>query len=94
MSKTLKEFYCTYAAWLDVGAPNFKPFSRASGLCTNLYNFSKNHDVINEMKFQFDAAGLDPNYPFGGEDDYVDRSAARQQHLNPARIEWVKAHAE
>lgn len=94
MSKTLKEFYRAYATWLDFGAPNFKPFSRASGLCTNLYNFSKNHDVINEMKFQFNAAGLDPNYPFGGEDDYVDRSAARQQHLNPKRIEWVKAHAE
>lgn len=94
MSKTLKEFYCAYAAWLDVGAPNFKPFSRASGLCTNLFVFTKNRDAYMEMESQFNDAGLDPNYPFGSEDDYMGRSAARQQHLNLARIKWVKAHAE
>lgn len=94
MSKTLKEFYCAYAAWFDVGAPNFKPFSRAAGLCTNLSVFTKSDDAASEMKSQFVDAGLDPNYPFGGEDDYMGRSAARQQHLNLARIEWVKAHAE
>lgn len=94
MSKTLKEFYSAYATWLDFGAPNFKPFSRAAGLCTNLFVFTKNRDAYAEMESQFNDAGLDSNYPFGGEEDYMDRSAARQQHLNPKRIEWVKEHAE
>ena len=94
MSKTLKEFYCAYVEWLDAGAPSFRPFSRSSGLCTNLFSFTKSDDAASEMKSQFIDAGLDPNYPFGGEYLYNLHQQGRNQHLNPARIEWVKAHAE
>ena len=92
--KTLKEFYQAYAAWLDAGAPDFLPFSRASGLCNNLHSFTKSFNAYREMESQFDDAGLDPDYPFGGEDDYLGRSAERKQHLNPLRIQWVKDHAK
>jgi hypothetical protein len=38
-SKALTKFYQAYLAWLDEGAPAYKPFSQRSGLCSNLFRF-------------------------------------------------------
>ena len=93
--KTLKEFYQAYAAWLDAGAPSLEPFSRAVGLCGNLTIFTKDwHPLFDAMKSQFEEAGLDHEYPFGGEESYYTYCYYGTAHLNPERIEWVKEHCK
>lgn len=90
----LKAFYQAYAAWLDAGAPHLEPFSRGVGLCNNLRHFTDDWKPLRtEMAAQFEAAGLDPKYPFGGEADYDERLIDERQHMNPERIEWVRNHA-
>ena len=92
---TLKEFYQAYAAWLDAGAPDNKPFSRAVGLCANLTRFADAPDDLRrEMIGQFKAAGLDSRYPFGSEVGYYIFYIFAKQHLNPKRIEWVREHCK
>ena len=94
MSETLKAFYQAYAAWLDAGATHNKPFSRRSGLCGNLTIFTEDwHPLFDAMKSQFEAAGLDPEYPFGGEESYYTHCYYGTQHVNPYRTEWVRNHA-
>lgn len=39
MSEELLTFYRTYLAWLEAGAPEGEPFTRCTGLCSNLYDF-------------------------------------------------------
>lgn len=92
MSEQLKAFYKAYAAWLDAGAPQHKPFDRTYGLCFVLEEFSAcDYDLLEEMRQQFTDAGLCWEFPFDKclsayvEDD--------NKHLNPARVAWVRKHA-
>lgn len=90
--KTLKEFYQAYAAWLDAGAPEDQPFSRAFGLCDNLCDKGF-HDLWRELKGQLKSEGYDPAYPFGGSEVFENETDDLTFHLNPERIKWVKDHA-
>ena len=92
--KTLKDFYQEYAAWIDAGAPNARPFYRSAGLCYNLQLFTDDYSTLfHEMLSQFKSEGLDKHYPFNiGEEDYQYSSNKRNQHLNSRRIEWVRNH--
>ena len=59
MSEELLTFYRTYLAWLEAGAPEWKPFTRCTGLCSNLYDFydmgesERYEPVLDEMHEQF-----------------------------------------
>lgn len=93
MSEQLKAFYKAYAAWLDAGAPEGKPFHRRKGLCFSLDEWSDcNFGLSNEMMNQFYEAELHPVYPFdgGGGDKF---RACENKYLNPARVAWVRKHA-
>lgn len=93
MSEQLKEFYKAYAAWLDAGAPQCFPFKRHDGLCHNLSNWSDyDEELSEELLDQFDDAGLDWEYPF--DDHWTKYSADDYKHLNPARVSWVRKHAQ
>ncbi|UVD31660.1 hypothetical protein Pondi_00019 [Escherichia phage Pondi] len=91
--KTLKEFYQAYAAWLDAGAPEDQPFSRAYGLCDNLFTRGC-YDILRELKGHFKSEGYDPAYPFGGSEVFETEMDNEEMHLNPERIKWVKDHAK
>lgn len=90
--KTLKDFYQTYAAWLDAGAPDGKPFYRHLGLCAAATNYGPG--IRWEVKKQFIAAGMDPLYPFGGEYAFETEYDNATAHLNPERIEWVRENCK
>lgn len=99
-SKELTAFYKSYLDWLDVGAPHEQPYSRKYGLCSNIlhYYFNSNwrnyYPIKEEMKNQFDQAGIHTIYPFeGSKYHYHDAAEHRKLHLNPARIQWVRDHA-
>ena len=94
--KTLKEFYQAYAAWLDAGAPQNKPFIRNAGLCHNLSIFTKDYErLLNEMRSEFKAAGLDADYPFNiDEAHYTYSSRTMMHYMNYKRIEWVREHCK
>lgn len=89
---TLQQFYNDYAAWLDAGAPEGQPFSRGYGLCDNLYNQGC-HKILRELKGHFKIEGYDTAYPFGGSEVFETETDDLTMHLNPARIKWVKDHA-
>lgn len=90
-SKELTAFYDAYLNWLERGAPNYDPFKRSLGLCNNLRRWMGivGSAARHEMTTQFKAAGLDESYPFDPTEPY----GLDFKHDNPARIEWVRAHA-
>ncbi|ATE85745.1 hypothetical protein Sf12_gp19 [Shigella phage Sf12] len=94
MTEKLKAFYKAYSAWLDAGATKNRPFDRSRGLCYSLEQFSDYDDyaLLKEMQQQFTDAGLNWEHPF-------DRCLSAykvdaNKHLNPARVAWVRKHAE
>ncbi|WBF77867.1 hypothetical protein W70_73 [Escherichia phage W70] len=93
MSEQLKAFYKAYAAWLDEGAPDRDPFNRRKGLCYSLDHWPDyNFDLSEEMQQQFTDAGLCCEFPFDkGRYTYHKDT---KKHLNPARVAWVRKHAE
>lgn len=96
---TLKDFYVAYAAWLDEGAPDTHYFEKRFGLCSNLatWIYATNAELdyarlVNELRKQFEDAGLCCQYPFGSGREYERMYATNTQHLNPARVAWVRKH--
>ena len=70
MSEELLTFYRTYLAWLEAGAPEGEPFTRCTGLCSNLYDFydmgesERYEPVLDEMHEQFYRKDLVMVLPF------------------------------
>lgn len=90
MSPELKSFYLAYNAWLEEGAPEGQPFSRETGLCSNLEQFDVS--LLAELQTQFSAGNfvreIFPFNPVAG--SYDAEYKAGLCHLNPERIAWVK----
>lgn len=107
-SAMLTEFYKAYLAWIESGAPDRFPFSRGTGLCANLERFcgskglkySEINSLLDEQFNLFANAGLSECYPFDDDDNEGDQPGytyeiaanKREQHLNAARLNWVKSH--
>lgn len=107
-STMLTEFYKAYLAWIESGAPDRSPFSRATGLCANLERFCGSKGLrypeiallLVEQGGLFKKAGLSEDYPFDNNDNpedlpfytYEIASDKREHHLNEARLNWVKSH--
>lgn len=102
MSELLKAFYLYYSVWLDDGATNMEPFSRNSGLCWNFmgtdlhpeFNVDRRNTLYSELSQQFEAAGLNINFPFNQDSLYSDEVYSGTCHLNPKRIAWVRNQVE
>lgn len=103
MIEEIRGFYCAYQEWLDLGAPEWKPFYRTAGLCHNLTRYlklrglQKNNDIVaiqREMYAQFVEAGLDRLYPFNeSRGDYALECKFKKCHVNERRVKWVREHA-
>lgn len=97
MSEHLKAFLVTWLAWADTGAPDCEPFSRHFGLCSNLsIIWSKPFDgderaaLEHGLDAMFEADDLDMCHPFGF-DEYYKARESDTQHLDEARIAWVRS---
>lgn len=102
-SKNLTRFYKEFEAWLNDNCPLNECFSNDVGLCWNLQRWSQKelgdtYYIYEEMKDQFQNAGLCHIYPFnpkntGEELSYWDETAMKMCHLNTKRRQWIKNHA-
>ncbi|WAX14509.1 hypothetical protein ECO340P2_00254 [Escherichia phage ECO340P2] len=97
MSEELLTFYRTYLAWLEAGAPEGEPFTRCTGLCTNLYDFydmgesERYQHVLDEMHEQFYLKDLVMVLPFNSNfGKYTLEAEKSRCHLNVDRVNWVK----
>ena len=106
MTSDLKAFYKAYAAWLDVGAPEGEPFTRAKGLCWTVsvyvqdtFGGGRGEPAVQDMMQALIAADLDGTLPFNNSDGYIKGYGYGSEcylgtcHLNPKRAEWVRKHA-
>lgn len=108
MSPELKAFYIALAVYINNGCPrNDSGFSHFYGLCSSLTEFgwtfnlesqfneqriSRLTELRYEMKAQWDAEGLNREYPFNtdGDDYCVEKDRYRK---DGKRYEWVMRHA-
>lgn len=101
MTKDMREFLTAWLAWaedpdaydLDDGGP----FEKRSGLCANLDEFLVGinfYKLLQELSDMLEADGLDTTYPFDTEQSYDVAFDNRTQHLNPARLAWVRSKLE
>jgi hypothetical protein len=102
-SKALTEFYRAWLHWQTDGAKLDDPvFCRKFGLCAHLHKWcvfvgidiDDCTDLDLEMSDQFAEKQLNRTYPFNRNGPGF-RLAFQEgtQHLNEARIQWVRDHA-
>ncbi|CAK1256715.1 unknown function [Klebsiella phage vB_Kpl_K59PH2] len=88
MTKEMREFLTAWLAWAEdpdaYDSYDGGPFKKRTGLCSN----------IDELHGMLEADGLDTLYPFDTEQSYDTAFSERTQHLNPARLAWVRAKLE
>lgn len=101
-SKLLLSFYKWWLLQDDVNLDERAYYTSYLGLCASLRNYlydvknitnvSESHAISNEMKAQFDAAGLDNGYPFDMCSSFYDSDAEdNRMRKNPRRRAWVAA---
>lgn len=103
MTKEMREFLTAWLAWATSGGVKdheygniFRPYT---GLCAALDYWTDVVDVpfyllIEELGDMLDADELDTEYPFDTEESYSEAARLGTQHLNPARLAWVRAKLE
>ena len=96
MSENLQRFLAEWLEWVEKGAPDEEPFCRRRGLCSGLedWNLERDFDVEEgeeELRCLFKADGLDGVYPFGGAEVFYEAVDHDEQHLNEARVAWVRS---
>ena len=85
MTPALRQFLADWLAWAEAGAPKHPVFTRHWGLCGCAFHYGGHrlrHEVRKALSFV--------SYPFGGENEFNIRIKDRTQHLNPARLAWVR----
>lgn len=89
-------FYTEYLAWVDAGAPEDSPFTRAAGLCHNIYEFAEVNEgmrpgfLCDEMHRQFRLELLSETLPFQSPEDYTRETEGDMCHMNARRLQWVR----
>lgn len=79
-------FLKDWLAWVERGAPEGEPYSRADGLCANAFHWSGDHRALyRDLRATFKA----DVHPFG-QPDYLARMLADTQHECPKRLAWVR----
>lgn len=91
-----------YLEWVAAGAPNTDAiFNTHYGLCRCIARFvryvgevpcssGETHEIMETL---FAKAGLDPLYPFGGQELYDHETWNGSCHLNIDRLEWARRMA-
>lgn len=74
-------------------------FSHQDGLCMAFTRWMDSNAIVSwydhryyiahRMRLQFEEAGLNDQYPFGGVERYERDYRSRSMHLNNARFKWV-----
>ena len=92
-------FYSAIQSWIDSGRPyeNSYGFYRGAGICSNLRVFAlsenlpsrKRRFLLDDLKSQFNSAGLYHVFPFNQNTDY---SKEKNKYTNPQRLAWIKSH--
>lgn len=99
MESLLKQFYIDMNNWIEAAYEGNPVFRSHTGLCYNLvrWGVDKNlncSDLQEALVDQFMDAGLDPNYPFNKNDTEYDDERKGLMYQNPARLAWIKEHAQ
>ena len=87
----------SYMDWVDNGAPDYSPYSRGTGLCSNLYaetDFETYEYFKHRLTVWAKLNGTEATYPFSDWPDYLDRTQDRSQHTLQPRLDWIKAELE
>lgn len=95
----LHQFYLDLLAWIATGCPHCREFSRFYGLCTNVRWWADDHDLssdatVEAMRDTFVLAGLSRDTPFNPSKEAYIHEVHAGYFTNPARLAWIKAHAE
>jgi len=95
----LGRFYIELQAWIDGGCPDYEPFVVTQPICDNLLDWIRQRDGTDEVHGliyeQFVEAGLRPYNPFDpNHDAFMDAMEKGTLYANPARLAWIKEHAE
>lgn len=103
VSDDLLHFLSDWLDWAGRCGEATEIFSPCEGLCGGLGCWvdrlfvesdwakvdPKHGAMARELKLAFNVSGLHTLYPFG-EENYENRISERSQHLDPARLAWVK----
>lgn len=98
----LGRFYIELQAWIDGGCKKHRSFSAKSGICEALYCWANDNGASDALEYDlfltntnlFRASGLGSTYPFGGSTALDRERRAAAVYTNPARLAWIKEHAE
>lgn len=99
----LGRFYIELQAWIDGGCCAGRIFRRDLGLCGAALRWQIDNVPTSDrwllwyaLKSQFVSAGLDGSAPFesGDYDAWEGAANADALYTNPARLAWIKEHAE
>lgn len=82
ITRALHNYLADWLAWVERGAPDGEPYSRAEGLCGNADGLDL-AGVINRA-----VGGL--IFPFGGVFKFAAERESHSMHLNEARLSWVR----
>lgn len=103
MTKEMREFLTAWLAWAEGGACKDRKYGNIflphTGLCAALDYWTDVVDVpfyrlIEELGGMLGADGLDTKYPFDTAESYFEAASLGIQHLNPARLAWVRSKLE
>lgn len=96
----LNQFYVELQAWIDGGCGEHPCFERNDSVCLALIVWAYENKIKCEpleraIAASFVADGLDPRRPFNPTgDSWGDEYWNDGFYTNPARLAWIKAHAD
>ena len=98
MTKEMREFLTAWLDWAQSGGSEdheygniFRPYT---GLCAATHYWCVCKPLTEELGDMLEADGLDTDYPFDTRLSYEKAADDGTQHLNPARLAWVRSKLE
>lgn len=85
MTPALRQFLSDWLAWAEAGAPEHPVFTRFWGLCFCAHKYGGV-----PLGIEIEIMSGPKRFPFGGPKDFQRRMDEGTQHLNPARLAWVR----